>query len=149
MITDEKIGEVALSVLSDYETRFPGFYTDSAHIGIITESLELSRDLMTGGDIYQLLDELGELVKRNGHPNDAVGIALDTCGWAAPLDGSGNVDVPPSESKQRRRVRLVTLITTNGKQASVLKFEDTNEEVLDFGEASGPLADAIRDAFGV
>lgn len=149
MITQDKIGEVALGVLSDYETRFPGFYTNEAHIGIVTESMTLSKELMTGGDVYDLLDELGELVKRNGHPNDAVGIALDTCGWAAPISDDDDGSVSPSQNKLRRRVRLVTLMFTNGKQASVLKFEDTNEEVLDFGDASGPLADAIRDAFAV
>lgn len=149
MITQDKLGEVATSMLSDYETRFPGFYTNEAHIGIITESMTLSKELMSGGDIYELLGELGELVKKNGYPNDAVGVALDTCGWAAPIGTDDDGTVSPSQNKLRRRVRLVTVLFTNGKQASVLKFEDTNEEVLDFGEASGPLADAIRDAFTV
>lgn len=70
-------------------------------------------------------------------------IALVTCGWAAPLADDGE-DTPPSRHPERRRVRLFVIANGN-EMASVLRFEDAPDDtVVDEGQATGSLADAVR-----
>jgi hypothetical protein len=87
-------------------------------------------------------------VKIYGPPADGY-FALDTCGWAAPLDEAReNTEIAPSDHIDRRRVRVVLVINAkSGEVASALKFEDTSEVITDGGEATGPLADAIKSVF--
>ena len=70
--------------------------------------------------------------------------ALLTTGWAAPLNGNKEIDCAPSEHEMRRRVRLAVVANADSAVCSVLRFEDEPEEtVLDEGQATGSLADAV------
>ena len=127
------------------------FHLDSArlygvnigpHAG--TEELMLSF-ILENGDIYDLLDTPESACARLF---DAA--ALVTCGWAAPLPASHDDEsddrelTAPSEHAERRRVRLVVVVSDVGV-GSVLRFEDDNEHpILDAGAARGPLADAVN-----
>ena len=94
----------------------------------------------TNTDVYELL--LGELTVKMVEGYDF--FAILTCGWAAPLNTENDFgDVPPSLHKNRRRVRLMVGADYNGV-ASVLRFEDTPDEIVcDAGQAQGSLADAV------
>jgi hypothetical protein len=94
-------------------------------------------------DIYELLDgtSVADLLTVYSH------IAVATTGWAAPIrDDDDDNDVAPSEHKDRRRVRLITVADKDG-MVSALRFSDNPDEVItDEGNAIGALADAIRTA---
>ena len=69
--------------------------------------------------------------------------AVVTTGWAAPLNNDGEVDGAPSKHPERRRVRLVITANIDGV-ASVLRFEDDSDNVIvDPGQATGSLAEAV------
>lgn len=106
----------------------------------------VSVELITSnGDVYDLIDSAIEDKSTEGLD----GIAVLTCGWAAPLPKGETADdddddrVPPSQHPERRRVRLVICANREGV-ASVLRFQDTPDEITtDEGSAKGSLADAI------
>jgi hypothetical protein len=92
-------------------------------------------------DIYSLLDDDSVRDEAKAYEYSAV----VTAGWAAPLNADGSVDGAPSAHPERRRVRLVVVANADGV-ASVLRFSDDAENVVvDAGEATGSLANAIRD----
>lgn len=69
--------------------------------------------------------------------------AVVTTGWAAPLNDNGEADGAPSKHPERRRVRLVITANIDGV-ASVLRFEDDSDNVIvDPGQATGSLAEAV------
>jgi hypothetical protein len=70
-----------------------------------------------------------------------------TTGWAAPLNEHGEIDGAPSKHKDRRRVTLVIGINIDDKVlvGSALKFDDDDEIIFDFGDATGSLANAILE----
>jgi len=95
----------------------------------------------THPDIYDLLadEECRADAKAYSH------VAVVTSGWAAPLNAQGEVEGAPSQHPSRRRVRLVITANAEGV-ASVMRFSDTPDEVItDPGQATGSLADAIRE----
>lgn len=102
-----------------------------------------SQPLDTSGDVYELLDTttVADALQAYGYA------AVITCGWASPLTDDGeNNEVAPSKHPKRRRVRLV-LVTDGIGITSVLRFSDTQDETMvDEGQATGSLADALLQA---
>lgn len=98
----------------------------------------------TGLDIYDLLDDFraGEYAR----PEGCYAVALVTWGWAAPI-ANEDTDAAPSQRADRRRVRLVAAVDHDGRAFSRIHFADTGESIDDEGEARGPLAEAMADAF--
>lgn len=88
-------------------------------------------------DIYEILAT--PVSKRN---LSFTTFALITTGWAAPLSDDGEVEGAPSIHPMRRRVRLSVTVNLDGV-ASVLRFEDNDDAVVDAGAATGSLADAV------
>lgn len=134
--------ELAKSVernLNDYKKL--GFNMDKACLyGVDGDGLIVLCD--KNGDVYELLDgsDVADFLTVYSH------IAVATTGWASPIREGEDNDVPPSEHKDRRRVRLVVLADKNS-MASVLRFSDEPDEVItDEGKALGALADAINEA---
>jgi hypothetical protein len=76
-------------------------------------------------------------------PSGAAAIALETSGWAAPLNDDGSVPVRPSRHPERRRVRHTTLIHGAGHDISVLRYDDEAEPVVLEG-AVGVVVDLLR-----
>lgn len=109
-------------------------------INTTTTGVKVQPELARHGDIYQLIDNVNKFTVQGF---DALGLV--TCGWAAPIaQGQTEPDVAPSEHAQRRRVRLFVCVNREG-MASVLRFQDDAENtVIDEGQASGPLADAVK-----
>ena len=100
------------------------------------------RIIGTCGDVYELLEEMEteELLATD------VAVGVETCGWASPIAKGEDEDnpVPPSQHPERRRVRLVTMVTRKFEVASAMGFADTPDEVItDAGTARGALADAL------
>jgi hypothetical protein len=135
--------ELAKSVernLNDYKKL--GFDMDKACLyGVDGDGLIVLCD--KNGDVYELLDgsDVADFLTVYSH------IAVATTGWASPIkDDDEDNDVPPSQHKDRRRVRLVVLADKNN-MASVLRFSDEPDEIItDEGKALGALADAINEA---
>lgn len=104
----------------------------------------LSPEVASHGDIYSLLETEAarEAITRFQY------IGLATCGWAAPVV-NGEVEVPPSQHLERRRVRLF-LCASADHVGAVLRFQDDAEtQVTDEADGyHGPLADAVRALFG-
>ena len=72
-------------------------------------------------------------------------LGVETCGWAAPVNETGdNDDTPPSAHPARRRCRLIAVVDRNLEVASCLGFSDTDDLVTDQGNARGALDDAIK-----
>ena len=92
----------------------------------------------THPDVYELLSDEFTVKLVEGYDF----FAILTCGWAAPLSDIDD-GLPPSESKNRRRVRLMVGADYSGV-ASVLRFADTPDEIIsDSGKAVGAFADAV------
>lgn len=93
-------------------------------------------------DVYDLLSTPASLRNQDNHTNYTTW-ALVTTGWAAPLAADGNIEGAPSEHPGRRRVRLVVTANLDGV-ASVVRFEESPlETIVDPGQATGSLNDAV------
>ena len=126
-----------------------GFFLDNASIiGISLDGdgnfYNIHPDVAQGDDVYDLLDRVDpKELSRFG----AVGLV--TCGWAAPLpkdydkEQMDSIDTPPSQHPEKRRVRLF-ICASRDNMASVIRFQDQDEVVVDEGEAVGPLANAVQ-----
>ena len=102
------------------------------------------RFVFSAGDIYDGLEELGDKFVLG---TNEVAIAIETTGWAAPIEGNEDEDedemVAPSQHPKRRRVRLMSIVTRSYEVASALGFADDDEIVTDSGTARGSLAEAL------
>jgi hypothetical protein len=114
----------------------------NAHIFAVQGNGEI-RTIITAGDIYEALDEVASKPLASG---DLV-LGCETTGWASPItDDDDGEEIAPSQHPQRRRVRLVALVSRKYEMASALGFADDDEVITDDGQARGTLADALADA---
>lgn len=120
-----------------------GYEMGSAHLYSVNIDLngEVSLTLATAErDVYDLLDS--DTAVKVAQVSDY--IALVTTGWAAPLNSEGEVEGAPSQHPAKRRVRL-SVFASRESVVSVLRFQDEpNEPVVDEGQATGSLADAVQ-----
>jgi hypothetical protein len=91
-------------------------------------------------DVYQLLTSKMAMKKIKSGEYDL--IALLTAGWAAPKD---NIDVPPSEHPDRKRVKMTLVGNTAIQYGSVLTIDGQGEDMYDYMTATGQLADSFQD----
>jgi hypothetical protein len=94
------------------------------------------------GDVYELLESLSN---RKLLATD-VAVGVETCGWACPIQEGVDDDeqIAPSQHPDRRRVRLISLVTRKYETASAMGFADTPDEVItDDGSARGTLAEEL------
>lgn len=99
--------------------------------------------VLSYGDVYEALNKVVTLIPRTDNR-----VAIVTCGWAAPVDDDDATysEVAPSLHPRRRRIALVCVHDVGtGETVSSLKFDDSEEIVVDYGNASGSLAEAISD----
>lgn len=99
--------------------------------------------VLSYGDVYEALYKVVTLIPRTDNR-----VAIVTCGWAAPVDDDDATysEVAPSLHPRRRRIALVCVHdVVTGETVSSLKFSDSEELVVDYGNASGSLAEAISD----
>jgi hypothetical protein len=82
-----------------------------------------------------------ELPARLTPPDRCDAIALETGGWAAPLDEVSDA-VRPSEHPQRRRIHHTCVVFGNGSDVSVLRYDDEPPIVLHDGV--GLVLDLMR-----
>jgi hypothetical protein len=122
--------------------------TNAQAYGIKSNEDNMSSILVSNcADVYDLIDEI-DADKLQTNYNY---FSILTTGWAAPLGKNGEVEGAPSEHKDRRRVTLVVGIDIDNKAlvGSALKFDDDDEMVFDFGDATGSLATAILNLLEV
>jgi hypothetical protein len=77
-------------------------------------------------------------------PPGCLAIALETGGWAAPLDPDGSMSVPPSRHPQRRRVHHTVLVHGEGDDVSVLR--DGQERTV-LRNGVGVVAELVRECW--
>jgi len=108
------------------------------------DSLEY-KEINKSADIYDLIDRIGSDKLASNYDF----VSLITYGWAAPIDSSVDKDIPPSESENRRRVRLMMVggKENNGLIGSAIKFSDEDDIVVDENNANGPLATAFENLY--
>ena len=94
-------------------------------------------------DVYELLSN--EDASTDLSKYDNIAIAVVTYGWAAPItdDDSDESDVPPSQHKDRKRVRVFATACEHGSRQTFLRFEQDPDTVESQGEGTGSMADAI------
>ncbi len=100
-------------------------------------------------DVYEALEQIQDLSNPNPKLQTMTHLGIETCGWAAPVDETGdNDDTPPSEHPARRRCRLIAVVDRNLEVASALGFqnEPLNKIITDNGSARGALNDAVKEA---
>ena len=101
---------------------------------ILLNYIELKKSV----DLYQLIEDIKE--DSSGLIWDA--LAFTTQGWAAPLSSS---DVPPSEHPERKRVSLMSIITSKNNICSVIQMKDSLP--LYDKSATGALADSLLSIY--
>lgn len=117
------------------------YHLTKAHIFAVQGNGDI-RTIVTAGDIYDALDEVASKPLAEG---DLV-LGCETTGWASPITDDDDGEIAPSQHPQRRRVRLVALVSRKYEMASALGFADDDEIVTDDGQARGTLADALAGA---
>ena len=118
------------------------YHLTKAHIFAVQGNGDI-RTIVTAKDIYDALDEVANKPLAEG---DLV-LGCETTGWASPItDDDDDKEIPPSQHPQRRRVRLVALVSRKYEMASALGFADNDEVITDDGDARGTLADALAGA---
>jgi len=109
---------------------------------IVNEDIILD-DAVTGGDVYQLLeqDEVVEMALRSG------AIALYTCGWGAPIQQDNDDEgVPPSQHPERRRIALLVCANNLGETVSTMRTGDDKELVTSL-DGTGTIIEAMLTLF--
>jgi hypothetical protein len=119
-------------------------YMSNAHLLVIRNDGDgvTVEPVSSHADVYELIDEAIAETPFSVRSSDI--LAVVTSGWAAPLNANGDVDGRPSEHAQRRRVRLMACVRRSDLSVtSVLRFGDSDEVVIDEGNATGSLAEAL------
>jgi hypothetical protein len=144
--TDKNRIEIATVIHEQMMKAQPTFELSTAGVFAIVdrggEDYEIV-ELFRHSDVYEAITEV--VFAEYDYDGITVGYALETTGWAAPLNDDGEVTGgAPSAHPERRRVRLTSINLTNVGAASVLEFADNPGELItDDGEASGSLAVAL------
>lgn len=140
MTPEQYANENLTRVLDKYEDPF---FLPSAELSLVAKSGKVLF-CETAGDIYQLLDlDVPTKIDRD----DIAGVTLATCGWAAPINAeTGEAEGAPSQHPERRRV-LLSLFANGDGTTSAMLFQDADRDsvIFDTNEASGPLAEAVRE----
>jgi hypothetical protein len=141
MFSEDTVKEIYEAVAFDTDE------IEAKAYGLTTSNGQLVAKLINShGDIYDLIQ--GMYDDRIVDNSNFDYIAFITHGWAAPLNEDGEVDGAPSKHPQKRRVRLTIGIDVNTVQiGSALKFSDEDEIIIDMGQATGMLNDAIVSLF--
>jgi hypothetical protein len=79
-------------------------------------------------------------------PRGVVAIALDTGGWAAPMEDDGSVAERPSRHPERRRIHHTALVYGAAADVSVLLYEGATEPMVLEG-AVGFVADLLLECW--
>ena len=94
-------------------------------------------------DVYDLLDNDDVASDLSKAENISIGVL--TYGWAAPItDDSDQSDVPPSQHKDKKRVRVLVTACEHGKFVTFLRFEQDPDTVEVQTGGEGSMADAIQ-----
>lgn len=121
--------------------------TDAKAYGISTNANgELKSTLIDfGPDVYELIETVSDQDKHMLFEY----VSVVTGGWAAPLNSNGEIDGAPSQHPNRRRVALAIAVSIANKNiiGSVLKFDDSEDRVYDYNQATGSLAEAMSMLF--
>ena len=133
--------QAALTVLQDTTSDHSNpFDLGLARVFAIS-SLGATRLINQSPDVYAAIDAIPCMHKIIGE--DPL-IAIETCGWAAPVEF--NDLRPPSEHPGRKRVRLVCVANRQGDLASALQFADDCGNPITNPDGQGSLSEAVSEA---
>ena len=139
-MTRNHLEEVALQLLEQTRSDHVDPYRiENARLFAISGLNEV-RLLGTSADVYTAIASIPCLHRTIG---DDLILAIETCGFASPVDGQ---NMPPSVHPKRRRVRLVVVSNRDGDNGSALEFSDAPGEPIATPSGQGQLADELSDA---
>ena len=139
--------EVAISTELIVHGHKKGFNYKEAQLLAIEQLKEGNATLVdvftadTNEDIYDLLEGNGVANVLKTHNF----VGLITTGWCAPIRHESEPEIQASKHPERQRVRLV-IVADKENVCSVLRMEGNDEVMVDEGEATGSLNDALRKA---
>ena len=94
-------------------------------------------------DVYDLLDD--DDVASDLSKTDNISVGVLTYGWAAPMtDDETENETPPSQHKDKRRVRVLITACEHGKFVTFLRFEQDPDTVDIQTGGEGSMADAVQ-----
>ena len=95
-------------------------------------------------DVYEGL----EIFSKDPASADSIALGIVTTGWAAPIGDDGDLDTPPSERPDRKRVIVYTVRTLEHDCWGAIDI-DGNDELIEGNQSEGPLLDALTMALYV
>jgi hypothetical protein len=81
-------------------------------------------------------------------PADLVAIALETGGWAAPMEPDGTVATRPSRHPQRQRIHQTVIIGGAGEDVSVLRYDDRGGDPIVLRDGVGVVLELLLGVWG-
>ena len=147
-MTDSSLSTARLASWLDHRIDLSiGFHMPAARLyGIVVNDLDRLDDdhaaartsfITEDRDTYALLTGSAAVLARSF---DAA--AVVTTGWAAPMLPDGSMTHRPSRHPERRRVRAVAVVDSEGV-ASVLRFEDQPEVSTAMPTGDGAMVEAL------
>jgi hypothetical protein len=76
-------------------------------------------------------------------PGGVVAIALETGGWAAPMNPDGTVSTRPSRHPKRQRIHHTVIIGGAGEDVSVLRYNDLARDPLVLRDGVGLVLELL------
>lgn len=114
-------------------------------VGIrLVDNQIISEKISDHGDVYNLISEIPMFAKSVSNYDM---LSILTAGWAAPVNNDQDDNIPPSEHKDRRRVRIAMVGNTSTQYSAIMAFDDqTDEPIYMENEGAGALKEEFVNA---
>lgn len=138
----EKLEEITKSIYQSTNEMRSDKKTQLVGVKLIEGATIACEKITEYSDIYQMLQaSSNHLEKFDGYDL----IAVLTAGWAAPVNNNEDDNIPPSEHRDRRRVKLALVGYTAKQTASIIAFDGEPDYVYSSGEGQGALQEAFEE----
>lgn len=104
----------------------------------------ISEKISDNSDVYNLISEIPMFAQSVSNYDM---LSILTAGWAAPVNNDEDDNIPPSEHKDRRRVRIAMVGNTSTQYSAIMAFDDqTDEPIYLENEGAGALKEEFISA---
>lgn len=114
-------------------------------VGIrLVDNQIISEKISDNNDVYNLISEIPMFAKSVSNYDM---LSILTAGWAAPVNNDQDDNIPPSEHKDRRRVRIAMVGNTSTQYSAIMAFDDQTDEPMYLeNEGAGALKEEFVNA---
>lgn len=114
-------------------------------VGIrLVDNQIISEKISDNNDVYNLISEIPMFAKSVSNYDM---LSILTAGWAAPVNNDQDDNIPPSEHKDRRRVRIAMVGNTSTQYSAIMAFDDQADEPMYLeNEGAGALKEEFVNA---